>query len=133
MTEQLKQITKEELAKLPTEIQNAVNSLDWGWATDKVGALYDLKDEQINKLQTEVLLVLISSEDLADLKINIENNVGINKSDTEKIVDELIKKVFNPIAVKIDGDVKKGLQSKKISWSQSVDFIISGGDYSKFI
>jgi len=118
---------------LPTEIQNAVNSLDWGWATDKVGALYDLKDEQINKLQTEVLLVLISSEDLADLKINIENNVGINKSDTEKIVDELIKKVFNPIAVKIDGDVKKGLQSKKISWSQSVDFIISGGDYSKFI
>ncbi|MEI6567312.1 MAG: hypothetical protein WCR20_11580, partial [Verrucomicrobiota bacterium] len=105
MTEQLKQITKEELAKLPVEMQNAINSLDWGWATDKIGALYNLKDEQINKLQTEVLLVLISSEDLDDLKINIENNVGINKSDTEKIVGELIKKIFNPIAVKIDGDV----------------------------
>lgn len=133
MTEQLKQISKDEIKKLPEEIQKAINSVDWAEASKRVGLKYLLTDEEINKLQTEVLLVLISTEYLTDLKLNIEINLGLNTDLSEKIGAELLKQVFLIISNETNKNIRENLAYKNISWDQSLKFIVSGGDYSVFL
>lgn len=133
MTEQLKQITKDELVKLPKEIQEAVNSLDWANLTEEIGKKYQLDNIKINKLQTEVLLVLVEVELLDNLKSNIINSSEIEVDDAEKISSELATKIFTPIANTLEILTKKKVKTWNPKWEQSVSFIVSGGDYSVFL
>lgn len=133
MKEELKQITKDELVKLPKEIQEAINSLDWGNMSEEVGKKYQLDDIKINKLQTEILLVLVGAELLDNLKINIINNLEIDVDDAEKMNYELNIRIFTPIANTLEMLTKKKVKTWNPKWEQSVNFIISGGDYSVFL
>ena len=133
MTEELKQIAKDEILKLPKEYQDAINNIDWANRSEEIGKNYQLDNTKINKLQTEVLLVLIGAELLDNLKANIKNNLETEVEDAEKINDELTNKIFTPIANKIELSVKSKLMSKVPKWEQSVNFIVSGGDYSVFL
>jgi hypothetical protein len=133
MTEKLKQTAKDEIAKLPAGTQEAINSLDWGEITGKIGQKYFLDENGINKLQTEVLLVLVEMEFLDDLKANIENSLETTQNEAEKIGDELAEQVFKPIADKIMSSIKDNVRINNVSWDKTVDFIVSGGDYSVFV
>ncbi len=133
MKEELKQITKDELVKLPKEIQEAINSLDWGNMSEEVGKKYQLDDIKINKLQTEILLVLVGAELLDNLKINLINNLEIDVDDAEKMNYELNIRIFTPIANTLEMLTKKKIKTWNPKWEQSVNFIISGGDYSVFL
>lgn len=133
MKEELKQITKDELVKLPKEIQEAINSLNWGNMSEEVGKKYQLDDIKINKLQTEILLVLVGAELLDNLKINIINNLEIDVDDAEKMNYELNIRIFTPIANTLEMLTKKKIKTWNPKWEQSVNFIISGGDYSVFL
>ena len=132
MTEQLKKIINDELVKLPEKMQKAINSVDWPEITKEVGLKYLTTDEAINKLQTEVLLVLINMEYLDNLKLNIENYLITTNDSAEKISKELIEKVFKQITAKLNEDIKNNLKYKNTSWDQTINFIVSGGDYSVF-
>lgn len=133
MTKELEQITEDELVKLSKEMQEAINSLDWGKLTEETGKKYSLSENQVNKLQTEVLLVLIGMEHLDFLKINILNNLKIDVDDAEKINNELNVKIFAPMASTLESLVKKKVKTWNPKWEQSVNFIVSGGDYSVFL
>ena len=133
MTEQLQKIIHDELANLPEKVQKGINSVDWVEICNSIGLKYLLTDDGINKLQTEVLLVLINMEYLDDLKLNIENHLEILKKDAENIAEDLVKQVFNPINNKIKEDVKNNLSYKNLSWNQTINFIVSGGDYTVFL
>jgi len=133
MTEQLQKIIHDELANLPEKVQKGINSVDWVEICNSIGLKYLLTDDGINKLQTEVLLVLINMEYLDDLKLNIENHLEILKKDSENIAEDLVKQVFNPINNKIKEDVKNNLSYKNLSWNQTINFIVSGGDYTVFL
>lgn len=133
MKEELKQITKDELVKLPKEIQEAINSLNWGNMSEEVGKKYQLDDIKINKLQTEILLVLVGAELLDNLKINLINNLEIDVDDAEKMNYELNIRIFTPIANTLEMLTKKKIKTWNPKWEQSVNFIISGGDYSVFL
>lgn len=133
MTEQLQKIIHDELANLPEKVQKGINSVEWVEICNKIGLKYLLTDDGINKLQTEVLLVLINMEYLDDLKLNIENHLEILKKDAENIAEDLVKQVFNPINNKIKEDIKNNLSYKNVSWNQTINFIVSGGDYTVFL
>lgn len=133
MTEKLKQTTKEELIKLPKEAQDAVNSMDWATLVEEIGKKYLLDESEINALQVETLLVLIGVQTLESFPENIENEIKTSKDESLKISNEAFKKIFEPIVEKLKENIKKNLNEKNITWDQSVDFIISGGDYTSFI
>ena len=59
MTEKLKQIIKEETAKLPKESQDVINVFDWGTISEEIGKKYLLNENETNDLQVETLLILI--------------------------------------------------------------------------
>ncbi|MCX6752572.1 MAG: hypothetical protein NTZ87_03705 [Candidatus Nomurabacteria bacterium] len=133
MTEKLKQIIQDEIAKLPRETQEAINSLDWGSITEEIGKKYLFDESEINNLQVETLLVLVGLEDGNYYAQNIENEVGTSKEEAEKIAGEAFQKIFTPIGDLLEEKVKKNLKAKNPSPEQNLDFILSGGDYSAFV
>ena len=133
MTNQLKQIIIDELIKLPKEIQESINSLDWVNIAQNICLKYLLGEREINKIQTEVFLVLINKEYLNDLSLNIKDQAEINKDRAENIAKEMEEKIFIPIEKAIQTSAKTGFGYRETSWVQTINFIISGGDYSVFL
>jgi hypothetical protein len=129
MTEQLKQKMEEEIIKLPKERQGAINAFGWVKVTEEIGKKHLLTESELNDFQLETGLVLIGLVDFSSYALNIENNVGTTEEESTKIADEVFDEVFTPISKSIESFVK----SKDPNWAQTVNFIISGGDYSTFI
>jgi hypothetical protein len=133
MTEKLKQKIKEEVGKLPKENQEAINAFGWENIAEEIGKKYLLNESEINDFQVETLLVLIGLEDPDLYANNIENNIGVSKSEAEKIADETFQKIFTPINDILVENIKKSIKDKKPNAEQTVNFILSGGDYSAFM
>ena len=133
MLEELQQITKEQIAKLPKESQDAINSFDWGNIVAEIGKKYLLDEDEITDLQTETLLVLIGLEYGEFYAQNIENEVGTSKNEADKIAEEAYQKIFLPISDILVEKIKRNEKVKNPNLEQSIDFILSGGDYSAFL
>lgn len=133
MTKELQQKMSEEIAKLPRYNQEAINSLDWGDTSWKIGKKNLLTESEINDLQIETGLVLVGLSELDSFAINIENNVGTATAESEEIAKEIYDEIFKPIADKMEIMVKNKIKSQNPKWDQRVNFIISGGDYSNFL
>ena len=133
MTEKLKQIIKREMLKLPKDVQDAMNSLDWVTISEETGKKYFLNESEINDLQVQTLLVLAGLTALDDFAQDIENEVGTSKDEAEKITIEINKKIFTPIDEVIEENIKKTIKIKGTKWNQNLNFILSGGDYSIFL
>jgi hypothetical protein len=133
MTEKLKQVIKEEMEKLPKETQEAVNAFDWAKITEEIGGKYLLNESEINDLQVQTLLVLIGLTDADFYETSVENEVGTTKDESKKITGEIFQRIFSPIADIITENIKKKSRSKSTDTEQTLNFILSGGDYSSFI
>ena len=133
MTDQLKQIIKDEMAKLPKENQIAIGALNWEKITEEIGKKFFLQEDEINTLQTETFLILIGLEEPDAYAENVEENVGTSKDQASKIVEEMAQKVFIPISDILIESIKKRVVNKNTSWMQNLDFILSGGDFSSFV
>ena len=133
MTNELKQTMEEEMAKLPKEIQGAIRAHDWAKISEEIGKKYLLDESEVNNLQVETLLVLVGIEDGEYFVQNIENEVGTSKTEAEKMAEEMNEKIFTPIYEKSTENIKKNMVGKNPNWKQSIDFILSGGDYSSFL
>ena len=132
MTENLQKVMREEILKLPKENQDAINSINWGDIVEEIGLNFQMTDEEIDELQLNTGLVLLGVENLDFIGFSAENN-GETKEDAQKISNEVFNQVLEPIANKIEASIKRKLMSQVPKWDQSVNFIVSGGDYSVFI
>mgnify|MGYP001570740597 FL=1 len=94
MIEKLKQTIREEVAKLSREMQEAINSFDWVKVAEEIGKKYKLSEDEIHDLQVETLLVLIGVEYRDLYALNIEENIGTTKEESEKIAEEVFQKIF---------------------------------------
>ncbi len=132
MTDKLKQLIKEELIKLPKELQNVINSFDWEKETKDIGQKFLLTEEELNGLYAEVAIILLNISDEELLQINIENRIGTTKKEALNLTQEIRKRILKPMGDKRNELFKNNLIFNKPNWKQSVNFIISGGDYSVF-
>jgi hypothetical protein len=130
MTDKLQQTIKEELGKLPEEAKEAINSVNWAEIAEEIGKRYLLSPDEINNLQVETLLAIAGVEDYENLASNIESEVETTKTDAEKMAEEIGKKIIDPIITKAAENLKKKAKEKNPNWEQSVNFILSGGDYT---
>ncbi len=133
MTEILQQKIKDEILKLPKINRDAINSVDWVKKTEEVGIKFGLIDEEIERLQVETGLILTGLVNLNNFSFNIQNEIQLKEDDLKKITDEITEKIFKPVAIKIEDDIRNNLGSKQLNWKQTINFIISGGDYSAFL
>ena len=132
-TEKLKSVIQREVAKLPKESQEAINAFDWVNITEEIGKKYLLNEVEINDLQVQTLLVLIGLTDPEYYAQSIENEIGTSKNEAEKIAEEVLEKIFTPINDILVENIKKNLKNKNPNPTQTLNFILSGGDYSAFL
>jgi hypothetical protein len=132
MTEELKQIIKEELIKLPVEAQTAITSVDWQKIAEEIGSKY-LIEEEIESFQKEIALNLLGLELPTYITRNLKEQLGVSQENAEKMTSEVIEKIFTPIADKMESLIKNEIQKTGSTWNQNVNFIVSGGDYSAFM
>ena len=133
MIEKLKQTIKEEIAQLPTEMQEAINAFNWVKVAEEIGNKNQLTEEEIEDFQLETLLVLIGAVDPEFYAVNIENHVNTTKNQAQNLAKESFQKIFTPISKTIEENIKKNLKNKNPNAKQTLDFILSGGNYSAFI
>ncbi len=133
MTDELKKIIKDEIGVLPKETQDAIASVDWVKISEEIGKKYLLNDDEINDLQVEMLVVLVGLEDPELFVGNIENEVGTTRNEAENIARELNEKIFAQIKKVLIENIKNGMKDKRVDWRQSLDFILSGGNYAAFM
>lgn len=133
MTEKLAQTIKEDLIKLPKEVQGAINSSGWENISESIGKKYFLSENEINILQLEVGLVLLGYRKLDLLALNVESSAVIDKESAIKISEELYEKLFIPLDGVIQSSFKNKTTYTNKTWEQSINFIVSGGDYSVFL
>lgn len=130
MTEKLKQQIEEKMSGLPKNTKGIINSFGWIGMSEEIGRKYLLDDSEINMLQAEAGLALAGLID-PDLFIkNIEVDIGTSRAEAEKIANEVLEKIFKPIAAKIEENIKESAKTKDANLSQNVNFILSGGDYA---
>lgn len=132
MTEESKKRIEEEILKLPKENQEAINSINWINLTQEIGKKLLLTYEEISKLQVITGVVLVGLINQERYALEIEN-IGMTQVETQNIILEITKKIIEPIANKIESSIKTKVKIKTPKWDQSVNFIISGGDYSVFL
>jgi hypothetical protein len=133
MTEKLIQKSKEELAKMPKDLQDAVASLGWEKISDELGQKYFLNESDTNNMQAEILLVMIGLANADDIVINIENRVGTSEEKAKSLGKEIFEKIFDPLANELTKKIKEHIKEKTPDWKQNLSFILSGGDYSVFL
>ncbi len=133
MTEKLKQKIKEGIEKLPEETQEAINSLDWVSITEAMGKKNSFTEEETSNLLVETWLVLIGDEESDSLAKNIEDEVETSNNEAEKIAEEVNQQIFTPINDILVKNIKNNLKDKSPDWEQTLDFILSGGNYAAFL
>jgi len=133
MTDKLKQIIKEEVEKLPKEARDAVSSFDWITITEEIGNKFLLEEDDINGVQTEILLVLVGITDLEFYEVNLENKMVFTKDKAKDIAEEVFREIFNPINNILIENIKKSPKSANLDWRKNLQFVLSDGDYSVFL
>jgi len=133
MTENLKKTIQEEIIKLPKESQSVINTFGWENISEKIGKKYLLNEEEINILQAEIAVVLLGVDRENDLSMGIEEEVGVSKNEAIKIASDIEKEILQPMLIAREKLIKNNMPFKNPTWKQTVNFIVSGGDYSAFI
>ena len=133
MTEKIKQLVKEELYKLPKEMQQVIDTFEWEKIVEESCKKNNITEDKIFPIQIETVLVLVGLEFPEALAKHLEENTEITKEEAEAISKEVLVKVFDAMAKSLEEVIKKDLTNKVTSWQQNLDFILSGGDYTVFI
>lgn len=133
MNIKLQNTIKEEMLTLPKITQETINSFEWIRVSEEIGEKYSLNDDKLDNFQLETFLVLLGLADKEKYMQNVEKNIGISDVESIKIVNEAMEKIFNPIGEIISRKIEENLKNKNPGWKQTLNFIISGGDYSVFM
>lgn len=133
MTEKLAQTIKENLIKLPLEVGKAITSSGWEGITEMVGRKYSLSDDDINIIQLEVGLVLLGYNKINMFAQNIRSSAVLDEETAINIAKDLDERVFTPIEQSMQSLIKINPHYKNVNWNQTINFIVSGGDYSVFL
>jgi hypothetical protein len=130
MNTKLQEILKEELLKLPRDLQQAINSFDWMSECEQIGEKHNLLDSEIADFQTETALIFLGLVLPDNYAKNIENEIGMSKGEAENLADEVLQKIFMPIADRREEIIKVNVKNRPPAWDKEMQFVLSGGDYS---
>jgi len=130
MTNELKNKINVELKNLPSDIQEAVNSVDWVDTLGEIGKNHLLVEKEVEILQIETFLVILGMVNEETYITNIEDRAGTTKKESVLIFEDVLSQIFSPMARAYEEIIKKSSSSKNSKWDQNVDFFMSGGDYT---
>jgi|GEM_PF-4621169 len=145
MTSETEKIISEQWENLPQEVRRFFDDPNWKDKISKVAADNSLTDTQFRVFMTETLLVILGLSDPETYMLEIRDRLGVVEEKAVTIAAQVENKVFGNLKNKMKefyatGPTVNVVSKEKIQnvkalnplWSENLDFILSGGDYSAF-
>lgn len=93
-------LIEEQFKRLPSNLQQAVNTVPWKALVQEIGKANVLDAEQIASLEQETMFIIYGFENPKDYISNITKNIGISEDAAYTIAESVADKIFNPILQK---------------------------------
>lgn len=90
-------IISEQMKKLPTDVKDAVFSVDYSAVLDQITRKNRLLIDQAGKLEVETTLVMVGLEPLADYKKNLMKHLGVDEKEANAIIADVNDLIFKKI------------------------------------
>ncbi len=97
MENETENLIKEQFAKLPPEIRQAVASFDWESKVQEIGQKNSLHVDKLATLQDEIFLVIIGLVYPDDFINQIKSRLGLPDDKIKTIVNDSNEMIFRPI------------------------------------
>src|ERR1035437_284037 len=91
----IKESIKEELAKLPFQVQLAINSFVWLKKCQQIGEAFSLTENEIHNFKVEVALVILGLSNMDALHEFLDSEIG--GTGWEKIEGLVTEKILGPL------------------------------------
>lgn len=96
------QLIKEQLAKLPPELQRALELVPWKASVKEIALTNNLSLPQISALDQETMLVLYGFDDPKNYIDNLVSEVGVDENAATTIAEAVNEHIFQPISLKAE-------------------------------
>ena len=93
----IQEIIKEQLPRLPKNVRDAISSIDLGDKIKKIADKNMLHIDQAGNLETETVLVMLGLEPTADYKENIRRELNVSRDRAQTITADIDKEIFMTI------------------------------------
>ncbi len=136
---QIQQKIAEYYEKLPGDLQTVFSSMRWLEIVTAISSKYSLDAEQTKTLATETTLLLLCVVSISEYEGTLNEDLDLAEEIMRKILIEIDSSILVDIKPQLQETYNKNTNSlieEKITnsgWTQNVDFILSGGDYSSFL
>lgn len=105
MDPEIQREIKNRLEKLPKVVRDAITSADTSANLRKLSETHKLHLDQWEILETQVMLTLLAFQELEDLPINIEKNVGVSHEIAEELAIDISRIIFEPIREELEREL----------------------------
>ena len=93
----IEQIIKEQLVKLPEDVRKAISSVDLRDKVKKISEKHHLHIDQAGILETETVLVMLGLESTDNYRGNLKKELQISDTSAQAITFDVNKEIFMPI------------------------------------
>ncbi len=97
MEQEIKNLLKERFDRLPSVVQQAIQSANLHTQIEEISKRHQLHIDQMGNVEDEVILVMLGLEDAGDFANNLVTNAQITKDAATGIAQEVENQIFLPI------------------------------------
>lgn len=141
MDPEIEKIIEKQMEKLPGEVKQLFAGEELKNKITNIGTKNRLSIEELGTLQLEIYLVLLGLIHPDNFPITLSENLKIEKTKLDQIINEVNEQVFRDIREKLKEAYEKtngilydtGIIPENPDWQQNLNFILSGGDYVAFL
>lgn len=88
---------KKRLAELPSDVRQAIESVDLGEKVRAVGTRHGLHIDQLAALEDEIMLVMLGFADPSEFTERLEQGLGLLPEKATEVTGEVVEEFFLPI------------------------------------
>lgn len=107
-------LIKEQLDTLPESLQRAIASVPWKTLVQQIGKENSLSTEQLESLERETMFIIYAFEPIEDYTANLMREIQIDESLATTIAEMINEKIFEVIALKVEGAEKEKSSNEPI-------------------
>lgn len=96
------QLIKEQLQKLPTELQKALEAVPWKAAVKEISLTQKLSPEQASAVEQETMLILYGFDDPKNYVDNLVKEAKLDENTALTLAELVNEKILKPISAKAD-------------------------------
>lgn len=97
MDTQVTKLIQEQFAKLPVDLQRAINSADLHKKITELGNKHHLHIDQMGQLEDEIVLLMLGLSDPKEFTKNLTGVLRIDTEQAKKIEDDVGQEIMSPI------------------------------------